>query len=108
MDGQLTDTTVTIGIGSLSLSNDGPTDRDPADPVRASGDSKVAIVDPEMLVKHPLENVWSLWYFKNDKKRTWAENLRVIATFDTVEDFWAYVHRWDTVLNWTVSVEISS
>uniref|UniRef100_A0A8C8HZM8 Eukaryotic translation initiation factor 4E family member 1c n=1 Tax=Oncorhynchus tshawytscha TaxID=74940 RepID=A0A8C8HZM8_ONCTS len=32
---------------------------------------------------------WALWYFKNDKSKSWTENLRLIAKFDTVEDFWA-------------------
>ena len=39
--------------------------------------------------KHPLQNVWALWYFKNDKRNSWADNLRVITTVQTVEDFWA-------------------
>uniref|UniRef100_A0A3B3HG83 Eukaryotic translation initiation factor 4ea n=1 Tax=Oryzias latipes TaxID=8090 RepID=A0A3B3HG83_ORYLA len=32
---------------------------------------------------------WTLWFFKNDKSKTWQANLRLISTFDTVEDFWA-------------------
>lgn len=32
---------------------------------------------------------WSLWFFKNDKSKTWQANLRLISKFDTVEDFWA-------------------
>lgn len=40
-------------------------------------------------VKHPLNSVWALWYFKNDKRRDWSENQKVITTFGTVEDFWA-------------------
>lgn len=35
-------------------------------------------------------NRWSLWFFKNDKSKTWQANLRLISKFDTVEDFWAY------------------
>ena len=45
--------------------------------------------DPEMLVKHPLQNPWTLWFFKNDRSRSWEENQRPIITFTTVEDFWA-------------------
>ncbi|XP_041362556.1 eukaryotic translation initiation factor 4E-like [Gigantopelta aegis] len=44
---------------------------------------------PELLIKHPLQNKWSLWFFKNDRTRDWADNLRCITSFDTVEDFWA-------------------
>ncbi|XP_077477220.1 LOW QUALITY PROTEIN: eukaryotic translation initiation factor 4eb [Stigmatopora argus] len=47
------------------------------------------IVSPEAYIKHPLQNKWSLWFFKNDKAKTWQANLRLISKFDTVEDFWA-------------------
>ncbi|KAM6922767.1 eukaryotic translation initiation factor 4E family member 1c isoform 1-T1 [Lycodopsis pacificus] len=52
-------------------------------------DSPVVVVDPEQYIKHPLQNKWALWYFKNDKSKSWTENLRLISKFDTVEDFWA-------------------
>jgi len=41
------------------------------------------------LGKHPLQNRWSMWYFKNDKAKDWKSNQRLIASCDTVEDFWA-------------------
>ncbi|KAF4094125.1 hypothetical protein AMELA_G00009520 [Ameiurus melas] len=47
------------------------------------------IVSPEDYIKHPLQNRWALWFFKNDKSKTWQANLRLISKFDTVEDFWA-------------------
>ncbi|XP_061156531.1 eukaryotic translation initiation factor 4eb [Syngnathus typhle] len=47
------------------------------------------IVSPEVYIKHPLQNRWSLWFFKIDKNKTWQANLRLISKFDTVEDFWA-------------------
>lgn len=40
-------------------------------------------------MKHPLQHRWSLWFYKNDKNRSWEENLLEITSFDTVEDFWA-------------------
>jgi len=46
-------------------------------------------VGPEEFMKHPLQNAWTLWFFKNDKARTWEENQRPILTVDTVEDFWS-------------------
>uniref|UniRef100_A0A1B6DE09 eIF-4F 25 kDa subunit n=1 Tax=Clastoptera arizonana TaxID=38151 RepID=A0A1B6DE09_9HEMI len=46
-------------------------------------------IEPELLIKHPLQNTWTLWYFENDKKKSWEENLREIASFSTVEDFWS-------------------
>ncbi|XP_022107110.1 eukaryotic translation initiation factor 4E-like isoform X2 [Acanthaster planci] len=47
------------------------------------------VVGPQEVIKHPLQNKWALWFFKNDKSKSWADNLRIITSFDTVEDFWA-------------------
>nr|XP_032645291.1 eukaryotic translation initiation factor 4E type 1B isoform X2 [Chelonoidis abingdonii] len=36
---------------------------------------------------------WALWFFKNDKSKTWQANLRLVTKFSTAEDFWAlYSH----------------
>ncbi|KAK6474880.1 eukaryotic translation initiation factor 4E-1B-like [Huso huso] len=43
----------------------------------------------ERCVKSPLQNRWALWFYKNDKSKTWQANLQLITKFDTVEDFWA-------------------
>lgn len=40
-------------------------------------------------VKHPLQNKWALWFYKTDKAKSWKANLRLVTSFDTVEDFWA-------------------
>ncbi|KAH1013573.1 hypothetical protein HUJ04_002551 [Dendroctonus ponderosae] len=40
-------------------------------------------------VKHPLQNVWTLWYYENDRNQSWEKNQREISSFDTVEDFWS-------------------
>ena len=45
--------------------------------------------DPEKIIKHPLQNAWTLWFFKNDKTRSWEDNQRPIITVNTVEDFWS-------------------
>jgi translation initiation factor 4E len=45
-------------------------------------------IPPELIIKHPLQNSWTLWFFKNDRTRSWEENQRPITTFNTVEDFW--------------------
>lgn len=42
-------------------------------------------------VKHPLQNRWTLWYFKNEKNKNWKEMQHMVSSFATVEDFWAYV-----------------
>jgi len=47
------------------------------------------VVSPEDLIKHPLQNAWTLWFFKNDKACSWEENQRPIITVKTVEDFWS-------------------
>lgn len=47
------------------------------------------VPSPELLMKHPLEHRWSLWYFKNDRTKDWKENLKQVSTFAFVEDFWA-------------------
>lgn len=43
----------------------------------------------ELTVKHPLMHTWVLWYCKSDKGKNWEDCLKEVATFDTVEDFWA-------------------
>ncbi|XP_065920306.1 eukaryotic translation initiation factor 4E-1A-like [Dysidea avara] len=45
--------------------------------------------DPSLPKKHRLQNRWCLWYFKNDKSKDWKDNLKLVISFDTVEDFWA-------------------
>jgi translation initiation factor 4E len=32
----------------------------------------------EVAFKHPLQNSWTLWYYRNDRTRTWEENLREV------------------------------
>lgn len=57
--------------------------------VTTEGEEAGESSDPELLIKHPLENKWALWYFKNDRAKDWSENLKLVATFGFVEDFWA-------------------
>lgn len=42
---------------------------------------------------HPLQFKWTLWHDVSlgKGKAQYAANLRQVASFDTVEDFWAYV-----------------
>ena len=46
-------------------------------------------LDTELVLKHPLLNTWTLWYFKMEKTREWSENQRQVLSFSTAEDFWA-------------------
>lgn len=43
---------------------------------------------PELLIKHPLQHTWTLWYYEHDKQKSWEESQREITSFDTAEDFW--------------------
>ncbi|OXU25695.1 hypothetical protein TSAR_012614 [Trichomalopsis sarcophagae] len=43
---------------------------------------------PELLIKHPLQNTWTLWYYEQDKNKSWEESQREVTSFDTAEDFW--------------------
>lgn len=50
-------------------------------------ENDVTSVAPEYLIKHPLQNVWTLWYFE-PIKGDWLRGQREITNIDTVEDFW--------------------
>merc|ERR1739838_1202801 len=52
---------------------------------------EVAKVDPELLIKHPLQNTWTLWFFKMEANRSWEESQMEIASFTSVENFWLEV-----------------
>jgi len=39
-------------------------------------------------IKFPLENSWSFHFYKNEKTKSWKENVKFITTVDFVEDFW--------------------
>ncbi|XP_061833296.1 eukaryotic translation initiation factor 4E-1A isoform X1 [Nerophis lumbriciformis] len=61
-----------------------------AEPEKETSEKTVEnVASPESYVKHPLQNRWALWFFKNDKSKTWQANLGLISKFDSVEDFWA-------------------
>ncbi len=47
---------------------------------------------PTPSLKHPLSYSWTLWYFANDGRQEWEDNLKQVSTFRTVEDFWALYH----------------
>ncbi|XP_055612958.1 eukaryotic translation initiation factor 4E-like [Uranotaenia lowii] len=46
------------------------------------------IVDPDRIIKNPLQFQWTLWYQEPDKNKSWGNNLNEVATVGTVEDFW--------------------
>jgi len=63
---------------------------------KVADDSNLNLASPEKVFKHPLQNAWTLWFFKNDKSRTWEDNQRPIITVTTVEDFWALYNHIET------------
>mmetsp|Transcript_10868 Transcript_10868/g.26921 ORF Transcript_10868/g.26921 Transcript_10868/m.26921 type:complete len:230 (-) Transcript_10868:64-753(-) len=49
----------------------------------------------DLTVKHPLQNAWVLWFDNPVKRlgaRDWSSNLKKVATFDMVEDFWGVLN----------------
>uniref|UniRef100_A0A2P2HVZ9 eIF-4F 25 kDa subunit n=1 Tax=Hirondellea gigas TaxID=1518452 RepID=A0A2P2HVZ9_9CRUS len=46
-------------------------------------------VSIEQSLKHPLNSRWCLWYFINDKNLAWEDSQIKVASYGTVEDFWA-------------------
>jgi translation initiation factor 4E len=43
----------------------------------------------EVMMKHPLQYRWTLWYLEMDKNKTWEEMQMEVTSFETVEDFWS-------------------
>ncbi|EDV40055.1 uncharacterized protein Dana_GF10327 [Drosophila ananassae] len=39
--------------------------------------------------KHPLEDMWTLWYLENDRTKHWKDMLNEITQIDSVETFWS-------------------
>uniref|UniRef100_A0A0A9X0Y9 eIF-4F 25 kDa subunit n=1 Tax=Lygus hesperus TaxID=30085 RepID=A0A0A9X0Y9_LYGHE len=54
-----------------------------------NGPRNAVVEDIDLQIKHPLHNTWVLWYYDNDRRKTWIENLKEITSFSTVEDFWS-------------------
>lgn len=46
---------------------------------------------PEVILKHPLENCWTLWYFKNDRSRGWEENQKEVKQCLPRQNFFNYL-----------------
>lgn len=46
-------------------------------------------IDPECLIKHPLQHTWTLWYLEADRSKAWTDSMNEVTSFSTVEDFWS-------------------
>lgn len=57
-------------------------------------DTSVLENKEEFSVKHPLNSKWTLWYTKPpvDPKESWADLLKPVVSFNTVEEFWGILH----------------
>uniref|UniRef100_A0A4X2M0M0 Uncharacterized protein n=1 Tax=Vombatus ursinus TaxID=29139 RepID=A0A4X2M0M0_VOMUR len=55
---------------------------------RRKSEGTQEVATSECYSKYPLQNRWPLWFWKNDKSKTWQVNLQQISKFDTVRDFW--------------------
>lgn len=75
-------------VSSPPPATSNPKDQNSGDSV-AESKAEAASAEPGSLVKHPLQNKWALWYFKNDRSKNWDDNLKIVAKFQFVEDFWA-------------------
>ena len=67
-------------------------------------DRQTSEVAPVLVAKHPLQYRWTLWcvrspsrqtiilskrFCKSDRTKSWEQCLKTVATFESVEDFWA-------------------
>ena len=81
--------------------------------LEASGDkAKKASTGPSLtidniLAKNPLQNQWSMWYYKADRAKTWEENQKEVTTFSTVEDFWSLYNHMEFASKLTVGCDYS-
>jgi Eukaryotic initiation factor 4E len=45
-----------------------------------------------MSTEHPLQHRWVLWEHKsvNNKSEEWANSMRIVCEFSSIEEFWTY------------------
>ena len=60
-----------------------------------------------ILSKNPLQNVWSMWYFKADRSKSWEENQKEVTTFSSVEGFWSLYNHMEFASNLNVGCDYS-
>jgi translation initiation factor 4E len=41
-------------------------------------------------VSHPLHNSWCIWEHRDEKGSSYGDNLHLLCTYSTVEEFWGY------------------
>lgn len=77
--------------GTMALSRENTKEGPVAinDSSSANGGSSGEQLPAECLIKHPLQNQWTLWYLESDRNKSWEELQNEITTFESVEDFWS-------------------
>jgi translation initiation factor 4E len=88
---------------SLDNSNTAPSSSGPSTSGSPAPDSTIIAKEPltvfhdpkNFTVKHPLMHSWTLWFTKTPTatgpKESWADLLKEVITFDSVEEFWGYL-----------------
>jgi len=66
-----------------------PIEDDIKNPTSSAQPAATDAIALDSLIKHPLQNQWTLWYYDNEKGKTWEACQHQITSFDTVEDFWS-------------------
>ncbi|CAI4223287.1 unnamed protein product [Auanema sp. JU1783] len=86
----------------MSANNSGSTEQNESNVENEQKSSDVVLLPQELLIKHPLQSRWALWYLKNDRNKDWEECLKMVSVFESVEDFWALYNHIQTAsgLNW--------
>jgi len=64
-------------------------------------------LNTEICNKHPLQNTWTLWFYKNDRSKDWSDNQKAVIDFSTVEDFWALFNHIEEVAKLNVGCDYS-
>lgn len=59
---------------------------DSTEDLGSEGHSNRASTNPSptldnVLTKHPLQNQWTLWYYKIDRTKDWEDNQRMVSSF---------------------------
>ena len=59
---------------------------DSSEDLGSEGHSNRASTNPSptldnVLTKHPLQNQWTLWYYKLDRNKNWEDNQRMVRKF---------------------------
>jgi translation initiation factor 4E len=91
----------TESMDKLSLESHPPTTSSPTSSTNNTlvthNEPLTVFHDPKNFnIKHPLMHTWTLWFTKtpsaNGPKESWADLLKEVITFDSVEEFWGYSH----------------